>query len=224
MLVNMTGTHHRRSEASHEVRDSEAAILDATRDLLAAGGLEALSMRAVAERVGMSATAIYHHFANKQALVDRVVNHAFARFGAEMEQAAFEHPEGSLERVQALGRAYVRFAVENETYFRVIFNIAGPNPRELEELPHGAGYPFFRQSIIAAMASGAMRDGDPDIMAHYLWAHVHGVVTLALSCRLSQCPECDGVETPVALELLHAFGPLLRDGIVGPGSTPGGGT
>ncbi|MDH4043920.1 MAG: TetR/AcrR family transcriptional regulator [Gemmatimonadota bacterium] len=196
-------------------------MLDATRELLAAGGMEALSMRAVAERVGVSATAIYHHFANKQALVDRVVNDAFVRFGAEMEQAALAHPTGSLERVQALGRAYVRFAVENETYFRVIFNIAGPNPRELEELPHGAGYPFFRQSIVDAMAAGAMRQADPDIMAHYLWAHVHGIVTLALSCRLSRCPECEGKNKPAALELLDAFGPLLRGGIAGPASRPG---
>jgi AcrR family transcriptional regulator len=212
----MTQTGFRHVGASGETRGAEAAILDATRELLVAGGLEALSMRAVAERVGVSATAIYHHFANKQALVDRVVHDAFERFGTEMAQAAARHPKGSLERVQALGQGYVRFAVENETYFRVIFSIAAPHPRELDELPHGGGYPLLRQSIVDAMASGALREGDPDLMAHFLWTHVHGIVTLALSCRLSQCPECQGVGTPVALELLQAFGSLLRDGIAGP--------
>lgn len=209
-------THLKDSGVATADRGPEAALLEATREILASGGLEALSMRAVAERVGVSATAIYHHFANKQALVDRVVHDAFERFGAEMEQAARVHSKGSIERVQALGQAYVRFAMENQTYFRVIFSIATPQPKELDELPHGGGYPFLRQSIVDAMASGAMRQADPDIMAHFLWAHVHGIVTLALSCRLSLCPECEGKEKPVALELLEAFRPLLRAGIAGP--------
>jgi AcrR family transcriptional regulator len=218
----MTGT-----ESGHlttgETRNAEAAILAATRDLLVAGGIDGLSMRAVADRVGVSATAIYHHFANKQALVDRVVHDAFERFGMEMAQAVAQQPKGSLERVQAIGRAYVRFAVENETYFRVIFSIAAPQPREPAELPHGGGYPLLRQSIVDAMASGALRDTDPDVMAHYLWTHVHGIVTLALSCRLSECGECRGEHAPVALELLDAFGPLLRHGIAGPRSGRGNG-
>lgn len=208
---------------SGETRNAVAAILDATRDLLVDGGLEALSMRAVAEQVGVSATAIYHHFANKQALVERVVHDAFERFGSEMAQAAARHPTGSLERVQALGRAYVRFAVENEAYFRVIFSIAKADPRNPEDLPHGGGYPLLRQSIAEAMASGAMLRADPDLMAHYLWTHVHGIVTLALSCQLHDCPACQGEGAPVALEMLEAFGPLLRSGIAGPGHREGTG-
>lgn len=219
----MTRTENGRVAVSGETRNAVAAILDATRDLLAGGGLEALSMRAVADRVGVSATAIYHHFANKQALVDRVVHDAFERFGTEMGQAAARHPKGSLQRVQALGQAYVRFAVENETYFRVIFSIATPHPRDPQDLPHGGGYPLLRQSIVDAMASGDMRQADPDLVAHYLWAHVHGIVTLALSCELHDCPACQGEEAPVALALLQAFGPLVRDGIAGAARTGKGG-
>jgi AcrR family transcriptional regulator len=212
----MTQTEAKQSTVSGEFRNAVAAILDATRDLLVSGGIEALSMRAVAERVGVSAAAIYHHFANKQALVDRAVHDAFERFGTELAQAAARFPQGSLERVQAIGQAYVRFAVENETYFRVIFSIAAPHPRSPEELPHGGGYPVLRQAVVDAMASGALRQADPDLMAHYLWTHVHGIVTLALSCRLDHCPECAGEGIPVALDMLEAFGSLLRDGIAGP--------
>jgi len=217
----MTQADIGQSTVSGETRSALAAILDATRDLLAEGGIEALSMRAVAERVGVSATAIYHHFENKQALVDRVVLDAFDRFGTQLAQAAARHPEGSLARVQAIGQAYVRFAVENETYFRVIFSIAAPNPRDPQDLPHGGGYPVLRESIVAAMATGAMRQADPDLMAHYLWTHVHGVVTLALSCELHDCPACQGEGPHVALDMLDAFRPLLRDGIVGPGAGKG---
>lgn len=213
----MTQADIGQGTVSGETRNALAAILDATRDLLAEGGIEALSMRAVAERVGVSATAIYHHFENKQALVERVVVDAFDRFGTQLAQAADRHPKGSLARVQAIGQAYVRFAVENETYFRVIFSIEARTPRDPEDLPHGGGYPLLRQSIVDAMATGAMRQADPDLMAHYLWTHVHGIVTLALSCELHECPSCQGQGAHVALEMFDAFGPLLRDGIVGLG-------
>ncbi len=197
-------------------RDAETAIVEAARDLMAEGGMDAFSMRAVADRVGISATAIYHHFANKQALVDRVVRHAFERFGSEMERAARQHAKGSLERVAALGEAYIRFATEHGAYFRVIFSIAAPNPRDLKELPFGAGYPLLRTTVADAMEAGTMRQGDPDVMAHFLWSLAHGIVTLSLSCRLQGCPECVGDVDAVALNLFHAFDPWIRDGITAP--------
>jgi AcrR family transcriptional regulator len=198
--------------AEPSVRDVEGAILEAARDLILEGGVEALSMRAVAERVGITATAIYHHFENKQALVDRVVRRAFERFGTYLEQAAAQHPGGSVERVRALGEAYLTFALEHEAYFRVIFSIDVKNPRELEDLPGGAGYGLLRQSVADAMEAGVMRPDDPDLVAHYLWSVVHGVLTLSLSCRLHGCPACEG-ERGQALELFHAFSPFIRHGI-----------
>jgi AcrR family transcriptional regulator len=196
--------------------DVEGAIIEAARDLIAEGGIEALSMRGVADRVGISATAIYHHFANKQALVDQVVGRAFEQFGSDLERAMRQHAKGSLERVAALGEAYIRFAMEHGAYFRVIFSIAAPNPREVEELPYGAGYPLLRQTVVEAMEAGTMRAGDPDLMAHYLWSLAHGIVTLTLSCRLHGCPQCQGDVDAVALNLFHGFDAWIRQGIAAP--------
>ena len=83
-----------RAERSVE---TEAAIVNAARNLLAEGGLDALSMRLVADRVGLSATAIYHYFENKDALVRRVVSDGYRRFGEYALIAADRHPRGSLE-------------------------------------------------------------------------------------------------------------------------------
>ena len=195
-------------------KEHEAAILDAVRDLMAEGGIEAISMRAVADRVGVTATALYHYFQNKQDLVDRVVRGAFERFGAVLEAAARREPVGSMARVAALGEAYLRFAVENETYFRVIFRIDLKDPPDVEDLPGGGGYPLLRQCVAEAMASGAMRSADPDLVAHYLWMLVHGIVTLALSCRLRGCEGCSGdVDEASPLDLFHAFAPFIRHGL-----------
>ena len=65
---------------SPRASSTDTAILEAARDLLAEGGIDALSMRAVAARVGVSATAIYNYFENKQALVESVISIGFERF------------------------------------------------------------------------------------------------------------------------------------------------
>jgi AcrR family transcriptional regulator len=112
--------------------DTEAAILDAARDVLAEEGLEALSMRAVGARVGLSATALYNYVENKQALVDRVVARGFRRFESYMWRAVESVPSGGFERLHALGTAYLRFARENEQYFKIMFTIQPEDPREIE--------------------------------------------------------------------------------------------
>ena len=201
-------------------RDLEGKIVDAARDVIAAGGIEALSMRAVAQRVGVSATALYHYFDGKQALVDRVVRGAFARFAAHMESAMERQPPGSLERVRALGEAYITFALENEAYFRVIFSIQLADPRELDDLPGGGGYHLLRRCVVDAMASGAMRQADPDVVSLYVWSLVHGLVTLVLACKVEGCVECaDPGLSP--LDLFHGFAPFVREGLLGPGARTG---
>ncbi len=193
------------------VNEIETQIVDATRDLIADRGLPALSMRAVAERVGVSATAIYHYFDGKQDLVDRVVGSAFARFGEYMESAMDCHPRGSMERVRALGEAYMSFALENVAYFRVIFSIQIAHPRDLADLPGGGGYPILRRAVVEAMESGAMRRADPDLASLFLWSTVHGLVTLVLACRLEPRDECG--ESPTPQGLFELFGPFLREGL-----------
>ena len=124
-------------------RETETAILEAARNLLAEGGLEALSMRAVASQVGLSATAIYHWFEGKEDLVDRVVQHGFKRSEAYMWKAIEELPAGSMDRVAALGEAYIRFALENREYFKIIFAIQNPAPRNIDDVPGQGGIECF---------------------------------------------------------------------------------
>jgi AcrR family transcriptional regulator len=205
-----------KENAGNRGGDVEGAILEAARDLLAEKGLQGLSMRTVAERVGVSATAIYHYFENKQELVERVVRRGFQRFGEYIEQAMRAHPRGSLERVRAVGEAYLQFALENHAYFRVLFNLQRPDAHMIEDLPEGGGYGLLRQAVVDAMESGAMRSVDPDLMVMFLWSLTHGLLMISLACQIEHCPEFESdtiARTP--LELFHAFGPLVREGVLG---------
>ncbi|MDT8436737.1 MAG: TetR/AcrR family transcriptional regulator, partial [Gemmatimonadota bacterium] len=162
--------------------ETERAILEAARDLLADGGLDALSMRAVAGRIGLSATAIYHWFQNKDALVDRVVQHGFERSEEYLRRSVADRPRGSLERVAALGEAYIRFALENRQYFKIIFAIQGEHPRSIHDVPGHGGYLVLRESVVEAMEAGTIRREDPDLVVLFLWAVVHGLVTIFMAC------------------------------------------
>lgn len=188
--------------------------MHAARDLLAEGGLEALSMRTVAERVGLSATAIYHYFAGKDQLVQRVVESSYLRFGEYLQEAVEGEEAGSLNRIIALGEGYVRFAFENQEYFRILYNIQARSPRQIDELPGGGGYHLLRQCVIDAMESGELHEANPDLVAHYLWTCVHGLVTLTLACDLDRACEAPVKDVPgSAVQLFRAFEPFLRDGL-----------
>lgn len=205
-----------KENVGNRTGDVEGAILEAARDLLADKGLQGLSMRTVAERVGVSATAIYHYFENKEELVERVVQQGFRRFGDYIEQAMRAHPRGSLERVRAVGEAYLQFALEHHAYFRVLFNLQRPHPHTLEDLPEGGGYGLLRQAVVDAMESGAMRTIDPDLMVMYLWSLTHGLLMISLACQIEQCPEFQsGSLARTPLDMFRAFGPLVREGVLG---------
>jgi AcrR family transcriptional regulator len=190
----------------------EARIVEAARDLLAEAGLEGLSMRAVASRLGVTAPAIYHYFESKQALVDRVVAEGCRRFEeAYLWRAVEAWPAGSAQRLKALGLAYIRFALENPQYFKVIFTIEPRDRRAIEELPGQGGYPILRRSVEEAMASAAIRRADPDLVALYLWSVVHGLVTLSLACTLEGCSP--GLAEADPLELFERVSEFVLDGL-----------
>jgi AcrR family transcriptional regulator len=207
--------------------ETETAILEAARDLLAEGGRDALSMRAVASKVGLSATAIYHWFEGKEALVDRVVVHGFRRSEAYMWKAIESLPAGSMERVAALGEAYIRFALENREYFKIIFAIQTPVPRHIDDVPGQGGYRVLRQCVIEAMEAGNIRRTDPDVVVLYLWSVVHGLVTIFMACDpkdlLTETGCCDELdEKELTIGLFDRFRELVRVGLE-PVESRGGG-
>ncbi|CAN5686409.1 TetR/AcrR family transcriptional regulator [soil metagenome] len=97
-----------------------AEILDAAKDLLAETASEdAVSIRAVAQRVGVTPPSIYRHFADKDRLLLEVCHESFDRFAAALEgPAAAADP---IERIAALGRAYVEYAVDFPEHYRIMF-------------------------------------------------------------------------------------------------------
>jgi len=167
----------RREQAK---RDLRARILDAATALFDEGGAEAVTMRAVAERIGYSPTTIYLHFPDRDALLFAVVDDAFVVFGAAMT-AAIASSAAPRERLAAMGRAYVGFALDHPAHYRLMF-IQRPDYL----LGHGEAEEEARIAslgALATMAAGVASDGeagtDPTATADAMWAAMHGIAALA---------------------------------------------
>src|SRR5690349_9461387 len=105
-----------RERKERERADVRERILDAARELFARDGVEAVTMRAIAERIEYSPPVIYSHFADKHALIQelcyrdmRALAQAFGRIG---------RIEDPVERVRQIGRAYIDFALEHPQQYR----------------------------------------------------------------------------------------------------------
>jgi AcrR family transcriptional regulator len=161
-------------------------ILAAAAALLAETGHEqAVSIRAVAERVGVTTPSIYLHFADKEALLDAVCVEAFADLHAAMAAAGVDVASDPLAMLAAQGRAYVAFARSRPEHYRLMFmrlpetELEEPTEAEVTAV---AGLSRVIDTVRVAQAAGVLdRDDDPVRIALTLWAAVHGVAALLIA-------------------------------------------
>ncbi|HYZ34333.1 MAG TPA: WHG domain-containing protein [Crenalkalicoccus sp.] len=154
-----------------------AALLDAADALLDEGGAGAVSLREAARRAGVSATAPYRHFADKEALLAALAARGFEAFGAALAAAAAEGPKPLL----AMGLAYVRFALARPGRFRLMF---GPGIADRARYPELLEAQRRAFGHLAAATGGGGRPDAPSTAAVAAWAQVHGLAQLILDGML----------------------------------------
>jgi AcrR family transcriptional regulator len=182
------GTKQRRDREREEMRTK---ILDAARELFAAEGYEAVSMRRIADAIEYSPTAIYAHFKDKAELMRELCSGDFQAM-QERNRDVFDITD-PIERIRRLGLGYIRFAVEHPNHFRLMF-MTKPTPEmtdvseeELIEMgkndPNRNGYALLVQCVREAMAQGRLLPHltDPHMVTQLLWAGVHGVASLHIT-------------------------------------------
>lgn len=155
------------------------AIVAATRELLRAEGLEAVTLRRVATALGVTAPALYAHVADKRDLLRGVAEGEFAALIDRFEAVTETDP---VDRIRALARAYVDHARTHPELFRVMFLF----PPELsvgagtgQELPIATkAFTMSAAASDAAIAEGRFADADPLMVALTTWACIHGVATV----------------------------------------------
>jgi AcrR family transcriptional regulator len=150
-------------------------IVEAARDLLESEGPAALSMRRVAERLGIKAPSLYKHLPDKHALEAALISRGFAEFAEHAERA----PEDLDDPIEALGRSYRTFARQHPHLYRLMTE--QPLPRERIE-------PGVEARAGAAVVRAVGGDHD---LARALFAFAHGMAILELNDRFPADADLD---------------------------------
>lgn len=165
-------------------------IADAAQELYLHDGLEGLSMRKVAEMVGVSAPAIYRHFRNKNELLNEIVVQALRVLEDYLRPGL---DAGSpYERLVNMSENYLQFALEQPRYFEIAFLVPSHDvkaiPEEIERRNFGT-FKLALAQVAACMEQGLLKKDDPLETAIIVWAAVHGLVTLYRTGRFGAEPE-----------------------------------
>lgn len=165
--------------------DLRRALIEEGLRLIAEGPADQLSLRELARRVGVSATAVYRHFPDKGALMAALAAEGLARLAAA-QHAAFDGAGGGIKGFAATGAAYVRFALANPALFRLTFQ--HPAPADMMHDTHGSDEAM--QFLLANARTYAPPHMDPQVFALQAWSVAHGLAMLMLD---GQVPADDAV-------------------------------
>jgi AcrR family transcriptional regulator len=175
------GSNERRDRERLAMREQ---ILDAARELFAERGYEAVTMREIGKRIQYSATALYNHFEDKEALVRELCRRDFADF-AQRFLAGVMGSRSPIESMCRAGLIYLGFSEEFPQHYRLMFMTplpeAPPEAGERED-PRMNAYVFLRGLVDALLAGNYLRPEltDPDLISQTTWAALHGAAALEL--------------------------------------------
>ncbi|MDL2199332.1 TetR/AcrR family transcriptional regulator [Halopseudomonas aestusnigri] len=168
-----------RSRDAYHVGNLAPQLLAAARTLLEEVGPTKLSLRAVSERVGVSATAAYHHFQNRNELISHLAAQGFAELAAALQRAC---SNGSgLDRVRAGSLAYLHFARSNPALYQLMFGPEFTDEALIPALQRERLAAFGElKRMVAETLGQALDSSDVRKASVAAWSYIHGLTSLVI--------------------------------------------
>ncbi|RDZ27738.1 TetR/AcrR family transcriptional regulator [Lysobacter silvisoli] len=161
-------------------------ILRAARSLFERDGADAVSIRRVAESVGLTPMALYRHFPNREALLQRISDDSFQEIAHHW--SARKEGGDVIARLLAIQRIYLDYALAHPHLFDHAFSMRRGNARRYPEDFRARRSPTLNVAadvVEEAQRAGELREGDAWDIAMTLWAHSHGLIALYRAGRFS---------------------------------------
>ena len=190
--------------------DLRRALIDDAVETIANQGIGALNLRQLAARVGVTSGAPYHHFASREVLLAAIADDGFHALEARLLAARDASSTKASPRLEALGEAYVRFAIAHPGAFRVMFHrdamTAGPTEAGVR------AFEMLREAVLACQSEGAAPVGDPAPLVLTAWSAVHGFATLCVDGALPfQGIDGDAMASAIGRTIAQGFAALARE-------------
>lgn len=182
-----------RTLSEEDIAEFREHLCAAASRLFAQRGTDGVTMRALAEVMGISPMKPYHYFRDKEEILVASMERAFNRFAAALE-VADKRECSPLERAIARRQAYVAFALAEPDCYRVMFELPHPDP---------AAYPSLQAAVeraravtrcgMDALIAAGLVEGDPDVLGGVFWCTLHGAVSAYIAGKLDSREQLDAI-------------------------------
>ena len=181
------------------------ACVRAAHDFIAEHGVERLSLREVARRLGVSHQAPYKHYPSRDHLLAEVIRRCFRRFAAYLDERGVQADPH--EDLGALGRRYLAFAAEHPLEYRLMFGTPWPEPAEQVGLVADARHALdvLRAVLRRIHGSGRAQRTRVDLDAMFIWSQMHGLASITnadVMDHLGLAPQAGRQMVPHAMQML----------------------
>ena len=205
----MAGKPVRRAKKrAYHHGDLERALVETAVQMIRDEGVQALTLRGAGSRLGVSRTALYRHFDDKEALLARVASEGFKRFHDALAASVARAARRRADPLPAMATAYMRFALSNPSHYQTMFSGVLTDWERYPDLARHAEAAFniLLDTIRAEQQRGRIGRGDPLDLAEIIWALSHGLAALGMAGQLQR--------TPAQLADLAVLGcTVLEDGL-----------
>jgi len=172
--------HHRATmprsttKPAAPARDLKDACVEAAREAIAANGVENLSLRDVARRLGVSHQAPYRHYPSRDHLLAEVMRRCFEHFAQHLD--AREPSDDPALELASLGRQYLSFAMANPLEYRLMFGTPWPPGAEHTALLRDATHAFdILRRVLLRVHGVRSANSAVDLDALFIWSAIHGL-------------------------------------------------
>jgi len=182
------------------------ACVQAAREVISENGVESLSMRDVARKLGISHQAPYRHFESRDHLLAEIMRRCFADFAHHLdERPRSGNAEADLE---AMGQAYLDYAQEKPTEYRLMFGTPWPEPARHPELVQHAVHAFnmLRDNLRRMQGDNDERHAQADRQAMFIWSALHGMASITQANVMQHLSLAPGVERDMRADMLARIG------------------
>ena len=169
--MSLHAAEERRSQSRAETR---RVILDATEELLLEAGHRGLSVRKLVDRCGYSAPTIYHHFGDKDGLIDALLEQRLTLLANDLKRVPLV--DDPVENLRALTRAFAMFGLRNPTHYQLLMQVREEEAGMIESAEEA------RLLMQTPAEQIALRNwielGDLEALRQAIWTMVHGIVSM----------------------------------------------
>ncbi len=164
--------------------DLQTQLLRAATEMINQAGVEALSLRKLAEKVGVSRTAAYHHFKDKNDLLCAIAAQGFIQWQSQSEQIFQNSTLSAQEKYRQFVHQYVQFATQNPSLYELMFGSAIWKTNRSTKSLRDIAYPSFQYQLEMTkiwQQQGLIAPNENSLrLAQVTWATLHGIARLLI--------------------------------------------